>query len=49
MVRIVIENQEDGRMGDAELSRKDINAAPSAPTPEPEITDRQECVGPSSD
>lgn len=49
-VRVVLENQENGRMGAAQLSRKDINAAPSAPTPEPQITPhRQEYAKPTTE
>jgi VWFA-related protein len=46
-VRVVMESQESGRIGAAELSRKTIDAAPAAPTPTPAITDRRpEYVGP---
>jgi hypothetical protein len=40
-VRVVMENQESGRIGAAELSRKTIDAAPASPTPEPAVTDRR--------
>lgn len=44
-VRVVMENQENGRIGAAELSCKAIDAAPAASTPEPQITQRPEYVG----
>ena len=34
-VRVVIETQEGGRMGTAEVARKTIDTAPEAPTPQP--------------
>lgn len=40
-VRVVLESKDNGRMGAAELSRKEMNAAPAAPTPEPQITNRR--------
>ncbi len=47
-VRVVMENQENGRIGAAELSRKTLDAAPAAPTPEPPIADRHaESAGPA--
>lgn len=36
-VRIVVEDQNNGRIGTAELDRKSIDAAPEAPTPEPQL------------
>lgn len=36
-VRIVVEDQNSGRIGTAELDRKSIDAAPEAPTPEPRL------------
>ena len=36
-VRVVIEDQNGGRIGTAELDRKFIDAAPEAPTPEPQL------------
>ena len=38
MVRIVIETEEGGRIGSADLDRKVIDAAPAAPTPRPTLT-----------
>ncbi len=36
-IRIVVEDQNGGRIGTAELDRKSIDAAPDAPTPEPQL------------
>ena len=46
IVRVVMENQENGRIGAAELSRKVIAAAPAAPTPEPKMVRRPDYVRP---
>ena len=40
-VRVAIENLDGGRIGAAELGRKAIDAAPEAPTPEPQLTPQQ--------
>lgn len=48
MVRVVMEDREDGRIGAAEVSRKTIDAAPAALTPEPQISERPEYVGATS-
>ncbi len=37
-VRVVIETEEGGRIGAADLDRKTIDAAPAAPTPQPKLT-----------
>ena len=47
-VRVVMEDRENGRMGAAELSRKAIDAAPAALTPEPQISQRPEYAKPAS-
>lgn len=48
-VRVVLEDRDGGRVGAAELSRKAIDAAPAAPTPEPELNPhRAEYIRPSS-
>jgi len=39
-VRVVIETAEGGRMGAAELNRRDLDASPAVPTPEPQLTRR---------
>jgi VWFA-related protein len=36
-VRVVIEDNDGGRIGAAEINRKSIDAAPEAPTPEPQL------------
>lgn len=36
-IRIVVGDQNGGRIGTAELDRKSIDAAPDAPTPEPQL------------
>ncbi len=36
-IRVVIEDQNDGRIGTAELDRKRIDAAPEGPSPEPQL------------
>jgi VWFA-related protein len=36
-IRVAIENEDGGRIGTAELGRKAIDAAPEAPTPEPQL------------
>jgi hypothetical protein len=47
-VRVAMENQENGRIGAAELSRKVIAAAPAAPTTEPKIVRRPDYVRPET-
>ncbi len=37
-VRVVVESEEGGRMGSADLTRTMIDAAPARPTPEPKLT-----------
>jgi VWFA-related protein len=44
MVRVVMEDRENGRIGAAELTRKAIESAPAASTPEPRISQRPEYV-----
>ena len=39
-VRVVIQNEDGGRLGTADLDRKTIDAAPATPTPEPQLTTR---------
>ena len=39
-VRVVVETEEGGRIGAADLDRKTIDAAPAMPTPEPQLTSR---------
>ena len=41
-VRVVIENEDGGRIGTADLDRKTIDAAPATPTSEPQLTTRPE-------
>jgi VWFA-related protein len=41
-VRLVIENEDGGRIGTADLDRKTIDAAPATPTPEPQLATRPE-------
>jgi hypothetical protein len=43
-VRVVIQNEDAGRIGTADLDRKAIDAAPAMPTPEPQLTTRPEQV-----
>jgi len=43
-VRVVIEDEDEGRVGTADLDRKNIDAAPAMPTPEPQLTTRPEQV-----
>ena len=38
LVRVVIETEEGGRIGTADLDRKVIDTAPTAPTPQPQLT-----------
>jgi VWFA-related protein len=40
IVRVVVQTEKSGRIGAVELSRKTIDAAPEAPTPEPKLTTR---------
>jgi hypothetical protein len=40
-VRVAMETEEGGRIGAADLDRKTIDSAPSAPTPEPQLVPRQ--------
>lgn len=46
-VRVVVETDEGGRMGTAQLERAAIEAAPAAPTPEPQLDMRQSGTGKS--
>lgn len=47
-VRVVIETEEGGRIGAADLDRKTIDEAPAAPTPQPRLTHhRPEYVRPA--
>jgi hypothetical protein len=39
-VRVVMETEEGGRIGAADLDRKTIDAAPATPTPEPQLASR---------
>ena len=39
-VRVVIQNEDGGRIGTADLERKTIDAAPARPTPAPQLTTR---------
>ncbi len=39
-VRVVVETEEGGRIGAADLDRKTIDAAPAMPTPEPQLVPR---------
>ena len=41
-VRVVIQNEDGGRIGTADLDRKTIDAAPATPTPVPQLTTRPE-------
>jgi VWFA-related protein len=41
-VRVVIQNEDGGRIGTADLDRETIEAAPAIPTPEPELVTRPE-------
>jgi hypothetical protein len=41
-VRVVVQDDDGGRIGTAELDRKTIDAAPATPTPEPQLTTRPE-------
>jgi VWFA-related protein len=45
-VRVVIENEDGGQIGTADLDRKTIEAAPATSTPEPRLTTRPENVAP---
>ena len=45
-VRVVIENEDGGRIGTADLDRKAIDAAPATPTDEPQLTTRPEHATP---
>lgn len=48
-VRVVIDNVDGGRMGSVDLPRKEIDAAPAAPTPEPQLDHhRPEYVPPAN-
>jgi hypothetical protein len=48
-VRVVMESEEGGFIGAADLDRKAIDAAPAAPTPEPQLTTPgQDRVNPAS-
>lgn len=48
-VRVVIENEDGGRMGTADLDRRRIDAAPALPTPEPHLSQhRPEYVPPTT-
>ncbi len=48
VIRVVIENQDGGRMGAAEISRKILELSPAQPTPQPRITThRPEYVRPA--
>jgi len=43
-VRVVIENEDGGCIGTADLDRKTIEVAPAAPTPQPQLATRPEQV-----
>jgi hypothetical protein len=45
-VRVVIENEDGGQIGTADLDRKTIEEAPATSTPEPRLTTRPENVAP---
>lgn len=44
-VRVVVETETSGRIGAVEVGRKDIEAAPAAPTPEPQLTGARQRPG----
>jgi VWFA-related protein len=45
MVRVAVETEDGGRIGAADLDRKTIDAAPVAPTPEPQLAPRAASAG----
>ena len=47
-VRVVVEVADSGRMGAVEISRKTLDAAPAAPTPEPQLMPRPPQADPAA-
>jgi hypothetical protein len=46
-VRVVVQNEDGGRIGSAEIDRKTIDAAPAAPASNPALTPRPGASGPA--